>query len=123
VAKKGKELGAFNTKLISFRVKEDEIEFNWEGEIDGYGHGLATATINPADLKMGGSFEWNGVAFGKDGAVSTATVEEGKYESIGPNKWTTTSVTVGSDGTRVLAEGIVDLAAKTWNGKFYEATK
>ena len=119
--KKGKQLGEYTSKFTSWRVKEDgEIEINVEGNIEGIGYGFSTLTLTAGKT---GEYEWNGVSYAAKGDIGTAGGEDGKFESIGVNRWATSGLIKASDGRTMLEEGIFDLAARTWNGKYYEATK
>lgn len=60
------------------------------------------------------------MSYRDDGSVTTASSEEGKNESIGKFKWATTGV-VKADGRAFIEEGVMELATKTWSGKYYEA--
>ena len=60
-----------------------------------------------------GDYECNGVAYTPNGDVVTAEGENGKYETVGTNKWATSGLMKASDGRTLLEEGIFDLAART----------
>jgi hypothetical protein len=44
----------------------------------------------------------------------------GTHESIGRHQWRTQGVNQLADGQVYGVEGEIDLAARTWNGKFVE---
>jgi hypothetical protein len=118
--KKGKQLGAYNSKVLSISVRDKgKIEINVEGNIEGIGQGFATVTVTVGNKN--GEYGYNGVAYTPSGETLTAAGEGGKYESIGANRWATTGLLKAADGRTMLEEGIFDMAAKTWNGKYYEA--
>jgi hypothetical protein len=120
---KGKQLGEFNTKQVSMRVREDgKIEVNFEGTISGYGHGFSTMTVTVGDGKADG-YEWNGIAYAENGDITQAT-GHGRWERIGPNKWAINGTTRTRDGrTTVLSEGEMELATGIYSGKYYEAAE
>src|SRR5215472_16624905 len=119
--KKGKQLGSYAAKILSISVREKgKIEINLEGNIEGLGQGFATVTVTVGSKN--GDYGYNGVAYTPSGETLTAHGEGGKYESIGTNRWATTGLLKGSDGSTMLEEGVFDMAAKTWNGKYFEMT-
>jgi hypothetical protein len=119
--KKGKHLGEFNAKQVSMRVREDgKLECNFEGTVSGYGQGFSTLTVTVGDGKSGG-YEWAGITYAENGDITQAT-GQGQWERTGINKWAISGTTRTRDGrTTVLTEGIMDLATRTWSGKYYEA--
>jgi hypothetical protein len=119
--KKGKHLGEFNAKQVSMRVRQDgKLECNFEGIISGYGRGFWTMTITVGDGKSDG-YEWAGIAYAENGDINQAT-GQGQWERIGANQWAINGTTRTRDGrTTLLSEGTMDLATRTWSGKYYEA--
>ena len=117
--KKGKHLGDFNVKQISMRVRDDgKLECNFEGIVSGYGQGFSTMTVTVGDGKSG-SYDWAGIAYAENGDITEAT-GNGQWERT--NKWAINGTTRSRDGrTTVLSEGTMDLATRTWTGKYYEA--
>jgi len=119
--KKGKQLGSYTAKILSISVREKgKIEINLEGDIEGLGQGFATVTVTVGSKN--GDYGYNGVAYTPSGETLTALGEGGKYESIGTNRWATTGLLKGSDGSTMSEEGVFDMAAKTWSGKYFEMT-
>jgi hypothetical protein len=117
---KGKQLGEYSFKSTSNRVREDgKLEINFEGTVTGFGSVVNTMTVTVGDGKSG-QYNVREVCYRDDGTVTTASSEEGGYKSIGKFKWGTTSV-IKADGRAFVEEGTMELATRTWSGKFYEA--
>jgi hypothetical protein len=75
----------------------------------------------PAVGGNSGTLSWYAHAFLENGD-RVLGIGSGTYESSGTNRWRTQLVIQISDGRRVVAEGEVDLATRSWNGKLLEAS-
>jgi hypothetical protein len=119
--KKGKHLGEYSFRVTSFRAREDgKLDVTWEGNVTSFGFVICTMTCVIEDGKSG-QYDLHEFAYLDDGRITSASAEEGKYESIGKFRWSTASaVKVNGFGT-FIEEGVMELAARTWTGKFYEA--
>jgi len=117
---KGKQLGEYSFKSTAFRVREDgKLDITWEGTVTGFGFVICTMTCTIGDGKSG-HYDLHELAYPGDGTITPASAEKGEYKSIDKYRWTTTSVVQGKELT-AIEEGVMELAARTWNGKFYEA--
>jgi hypothetical protein len=118
---KGKQLGEYSFKSTSNRVREDgKLEINFEGTVTGFGFVINIMTVTVGDGKSG-SYDLREVSYRDDGTVTTASSEDGRYKSTSKFEWATTGV-IKADGRAFVEEGVMELATRTWSGKFYEAT-
>jgi len=67
----------------------------------------------------GGSHTWCGADYLDNGDIVTFTAQ-GTHESSGRHKWRTQDISQLSNGRTYTVEGEIDLAARTWSGKFFE---
>jgi hypothetical protein len=67
-----------------------------------------------------GRYDVREVVYRDDGTITTASGEKGEYNSTGKFKWDTTGL-IKADGRAFIEEGTMELATKTWSGKYYEA--
>ena len=89
---------------------------NWEGTATGgFGAVLGTAEFVGGNS---GTLSYCGASYLDDGGQLYLN-GSGDYESTGQHRWKTTLILDFSDGSRILGEGEIDLAARTWNGKVY----
>jgi hypothetical protein len=117
--KKGKQLGEYSFKATSNRVREDDkLEINFEGTVSGFGFVINTMTVTVGDGKRG-RYDLREVSYRDDGTIATASSEKGEYNSTGKFKWDTTGV-IKVEGRAFIEEGTMELATKTWSGKYYE---
>jgi hypothetical protein len=92
------------------------VQANYEGTATGFGTLLLTCTY--AGFK-GGTHSWCGAAHLDNGDVITY-LGQGTHEGSGRQKWRTQGISSNSDGRTLNVEGEIDLAARTWSGKFSE---
>ena len=117
---KGRLGGDYSFKATSNRVRDDDkLEINFEGMVTGFGVVVATMTVTVGDAKSG-KYEVREVAYRDDGTVVSARSEGGEYKSTGAFKWATTGL-IKAEGKAFVEEGTMELAARSWSGKFYEA--
>jgi len=117
--KKGKHLGEFSFKAVTFRVLPlGRIEVNAEGAAVGVPRVLQTLTVAFA----GGPFSGNYVAITDNGENIHGALE-GTSEPIQNGKFHTTMVIRRSSGTTFFAEGEINPPERSWTGKVYEATE
>jgi hypothetical protein len=119
---KGKELGAFSHKFISTTVLPGPAgsmlsQTNWEGGAIGFGTIFITATFLGG---KSGTFSSCGADYLDDGSQRTGH-GTGTYESAGTHVWRTEEIVHISDGSTMVAEGRIDLAARSWVGKIYQS--
>jgi hypothetical protein len=118
--KKGKQLGDYSFKATFNRVRDDDkLEINWEGTVTGFGFVVTTMTVTVGDGQTG-QYSVHEVAYRDDGSIVSANSEGGTYKSTGKFKWATTGV-IKADGRAFVEEGVMELAARTWIGRFYES--
>lgn len=79
---------------------------------------INTMTVTVGEGKSG-HYDLHEVSYRDDGSLTTASSEEGRYKSIGKFEWATTGV-IKVDGKAFAEEGVMQLATRTWSGKFYE---
>lgn len=114
--KKGKQLGEYSFKATSNRVRDDDkLEINLEGTLSGIGFVVLTMTATVGS----GRFDVYEVVYRDDGTITTANCK-GEHKSTGKFKWDTTGV-IKADGRTFIEEGTMELATRTWSGKYYEA--
>src|SRR5215469_10120795 len=117
--KKGKHLGEFSFKAVTFRVLPlGRVEINLEGQAVGVPQILQTVT----GTLGAGPFSGNFAAITDAGESIYGTLD-GKSEPIKNGKFRTTMVVHRSDNTTVIAEGEVNRPERSWTGKVYEATE
>ena len=94
---------------------------SWEGTATGFGVVFGTLCFtNPlaAGGATSGSCSWVGQAFLEDTTTTTA-LGEGTWQQVeGEQKWSVSQEIELSDGSRIRSEGEIDLAARTYTGKF-----
>jgi hypothetical protein len=119
---KGKALGEFSFKFSSLTNIAGPAgsvmnQFTWEGTATGYGSVfMTTLSVGGA---QGGTFSSVGTAFLDNGEGVTG-IGQGAYESVGKNRWRTADSISISDGRRIIGEGEVDLASRSWKGTMFE---
>jgi hypothetical protein len=119
--KKGKQLGEFSFKVTSFHVREDKkLDVTWEGNVTSFGFVICTMTCTIGD-GASGHYDLHELAYPGNGTITHASAEKGEYKSIDKYKWSTTSTVKVSDVGTFVEEGVMELDARTWTGKFYEA--
>ena len=85
-------------------------------EIGTFSHRSTSATLLPGPgggLITQVNFEGEATSFG-------TVADNGSFESVGPNRWKTSSIWRISNGSALLSEGEIDLASRAWSGKNYE---
>ena len=117
----GQQSGEFSLKIASLIFTPGPansvlVQANCEGTATGFGTILNTGTFV---VGKSGTFSLCGAAYLDNGDIITYT-GQGTYESSGRNKWRTQMVNQLSNGQTHNVEGEIDLAARTWSGKFFE---
>ena len=118
---KGNEIGEFShnagtVTLLPGPAGSTLHQANVEGTATGYGYVIGTATF--VGSGMAGSYSALWAGFLEDGEVLHAT-STGSYESVGLHVWNTKEIVHISNGTIIHSEGVIDNAAKTWQGKLF----
>lgn len=118
---KGKQIGEFSLKFTSFAFAPGPagstvIACNCEGPATGYGTVVGTLT---AVVGKSGTVTWCGAAYLENGEIVTAN-GSGTHESCGKHRWRIQVFIQISDGSSVITEGELDLAARSWTGKIFE---
>ena len=118
---KGNELGDYTLRLITVTVKPGlsgsvVLEGNWEGIATGYGTILSTSLMVGAGS---GTYTFYSAVYLDTGERLTGTAT-GTYDTIGKHIWQTDAILRLSDGDSIATEGTIDLAGRTWKGKFFE---
>jgi len=117
----GQQSGEFSLKIVSMTLTPGPansvlLQANYEGTATGFGTLLLTATYV---VGKSGTHSWCGAAYLDNGDILTYT-GQGTHESSGRHQWRTQGMSPISDGRTVIVEGEIDLAARTWRGKFGE---
>ncbi len=115
----GPQSGEFSHKIASFVFTPGPansvlVQANYEGTSAGFGTALGTGTFV---VGKSGTFSECGALYLDNGDIITYA-GRGTYESSGRNKWRTQMVNQLSNGQTHNVEGEIDLAARTWSGKF-----
>ena len=116
-----KQSGEFSFKITSLIFTPGPansvlVQATCEGTATGYGAVLGTHTFV---VGKSGTHSWCGAAYLDNGDIITYT-GQGTHESSGRHKWRTQEVNQLSNGQAHNVEGEIDLAARTWSGKFFE---
>ena len=111
--------GEFSLKIVSMTFTPGPahsvlLEANCEGTATGFGQVPLTATFVTG---KSGSYSLCGVAYLDNGDIMPFS-GEGTHESSGVHKWRTQGLTHLPDGQHLDVEGAIDLATRTWSGKF-----
>ena len=117
----GQQSGEFSFKITSLSFTPGPansvlVQANCEGPVTDFGTTLGTGTFV---VGKSGTFSWCAASYLDNGDIYTST-GHGTVESSGRHKWRTQFVVQGADGQTFRCEGEVDLAARTWSGKFSE---
>ena len=117
----GQQSGEFSLKIASLIFTPGPansvlVQANCEGTATGFGAVLDTGTFV---VGKSGTHSLCGAAYLDNGDIITFT-GQGTHESSGRHKWRTQGVNQLSDGRTTAVEGEIDLAARTWSGKFVE---
>jgi hypothetical protein len=113
--------GEFSFKITSLTftpgpANSTLVHANCEGTATDFGTLLFTSTFM---VGKSGTHSWCGAAYLDNGDILTYT-GQGTHESKGRHQWRTHGMSQGSDGRTVVVEGEIDLAARTWRGRFGE---
>ncbi len=116
-----KQSGEFSFKITSLIFTPGPansvlVQATCEGTATGYGAVLGTHTFV---VGKSGTHSWCGACYLDNGDI-ILTNGQGTQESSGRHKWRTQDVHHLSNGQTVSVEGEIDLAARTWSGKFSE---
>ncbi len=117
----GQQLGEFSLKIASLTFTpvpggSTLVQANLEGTATGFGAVLGTGTFV---VGKSGTHSWCGAAYLDNGDI-IMTNGQGTQESSGRHKWRTQDVHHLSNGQTLGVEEEIDLAARTWSGKFFE---
>ena len=116
----GKQLGEFSLRAITATYSPGPAgsvlsQVNWEGTATGFGAVFGTATY--VGGPKGGTFSYCAEAFLDNGDAVTG-IGQGTFESTGKHRWRTNGFIQISDGRRIATEGEMDLASRSWKGKY-----
>ncbi len=119
----GKEIGSYKSKSTSMTVTNIDgdqrtIEVNMEGEVSGQLSGTVVSTVIYTGTNDRGSYSDKGVGFLESGVLHGEGM--GVYWLEKPGEWETRGAVTLGNGQTVIAEGRVNLAKRTWNGKLFE---
>jgi len=120
---KGKLLGEFSAKSTSLTLTPGPAGSTLtQGNFEGTAGGLYPGTLIFTSTFVGGksgTYNQCGTVYLNNGEeVSFTSV--GTYESTGKHHWRTQHVSQVSDGSGTVAEGEIDLATRSWTGKYFE---
>lgn len=118
---KGKSLGEFShtstsATLLPGPAGSTIVQVNYEGVATGFGTVALTVAFVGA---KSGTLSGLGAAWLDNGDNITGSAT-GTFESVGVNRWSTSSIWRLSDGSALLSEGEIDLASRSWKGQNYE---
>ena len=123
----GNEIASFSTNTTSMTKGVDSagnqtFDMNMEGEVTGAWNGtvLLTMIATTPDVKNG-TYTISSAAYLEDGSVVMGE-GSGVFGALGGHKWQVNGVGLLEDGGRFAAEGEIDLASRSYNGKIYEIT-
>jgi len=116
-----KQLGEFSSKFTTLTISPGPagsilIQGNAEGTATGLGTTITTATFVGAKSGTYGSV---GIA-ALDNGESLAGRGSGTFDTVGKHRWRTQGCLEMSDGRKVMTEGELDLANRSWNGRIFE---
>jgi hypothetical protein len=116
-----KQLGEFSSKFTTLTISPGPagsilIQGNSEGTVTGFGTILTTATFVGAKSGTYGSTGF--VAL--DNGDSLAGSGSGTFDTVGKHRWRTQGCLEMSDGRKVITEGELDLADRSWNCRLFE---
>lgn len=114
-----KEIGEFSLKATTFTVGDDALSANWEGTATGFGDVLGTLSARGEPGAEFGTCSWRSASFLDDGSQLEAA-GEGTWKSLGKHRFQLRFTHAISDGSTVLADGVVDMAKRTFTGKLFD---
>jgi hypothetical protein len=117
----GKQAGEYSFKTTSLTLAPGPagsilIQANCEGPATGYGTVVGTLSVVGG---KSGILSWCSEGY-LDNGDELYGPGSGTHESIGKHRWRTQLIVQISDGRTVVAEGEIDLASRSWNGKLFE---
>ena len=117
----GQEIGTFKTKITSWSQAEDggSVAITVDGTATDFGTVLATLTGQIAPGAKAGAGSWRSQAFLDNGEVAQGR-GEGTWVESGKHQWRVRLIVTVSDGRFVAADGTLDLAGRTFNGKILD---
>jgi hypothetical protein len=120
---KGKQLGEFSVKFTSLTLTPGPagstlVQGNFEGTVGGTYPGTILGTSTFVGGKSG-TYDQCVTIYLNNGDQASFTAA-GTYESTGKHHWRTQHVFQGSDGSSGVTEGEIDLATRSWTGKYFE---
>ncbi len=114
-----KEIGEFSLKATSFTVGDGTFSANWEGTATGFGDVVGTLTARGEPGAEFGTCSWRSASFLENGDQVQAA-GEGTWRSIGKHRFQLRFVHAISDGRTVLADGVADMASRSFTGKLFD---
>jgi len=120
--KKGKHLGEFSFKAITYHVlPKGRIEVNIEGSATGFPSIIGTMRVDGASKEQSGKYDYDWITITDKGETISGSAEDGTWKVLGNHRWETTGVFRFPDGSVIFAEGEIDQPQRSWIGKIYEA--
>ena len=98
---------------------------HWEGTATGFGTVFGTLTVDLSFDKIdatSGACSWVALAYLPDGGRAGGFSEGTWTQHEGRNAWSLTLTGEASTGQKIRSEGEIDLAARTYSGKMYDAS-
>lgn len=114
-----KEIGEFSLKSTSMTVGDDTFEANWEGTATGFGDVVGTLTARGEPGAERGTCSWRSASFLENGD-EIQVAGEGTWEALGKHRWRMRFTHGTSDGRTILADGVVDMGSRSFNGKIFD---
>jgi hypothetical protein len=123
----GKQLGEFSFKSTSLTYTAmgagGTVQGNFEGSAKGEGltgPALGTLTaVGDAPGAKSGTCSWAGASY-LDSGEELNSKGAGTWEKIGTHKWRIRATTYFSDGRTMAADGVIDLATRSFSGTLHE---
>ena len=117
----GQEIGDFETRVTSWDYQEDfkSVAIVVDGTATGFGTVLGTLNCKLAPGAKSASCSWRSQAFLENGDIISG-VGEGNWVESGKHQWRVRMTITLNDGRFIAAEGTLDLASRSFNGKILE---
>ncbi len=117
----GQEIGTFEFKVTSWSQAEDggSVSITLDGTATDFGTVLATLTGQIAPEAKSGAASWRAQGFLDSGDVVVGH-GEGTWIESGKHQWRIRMIITISDDRLVAADGTLDLAERSFNGKLLD---
>lgn len=114
-----KEIGEFSLKSTSWTMGDDALSANFEGTATGFGDVVGTLSGRGEPGAEFGTCSWRSSSFLENGD-QIQVAGEGTWQAIGKHKWRLRFTHATSDGRTVLADGVLDMPSRSFDGKIFD---